>query len=157
MLSLTIDCSDWFRVKTLDDSFQPTIDMLLNVAVFIWFGAICPWYGFAHNNVIPIYRLIFLGILVLLLRRPPIIFAMYKKIHQIEDVRQAGIAGFFGPIGVSAIFYLYISLDFLRNITVDGEVREDARTLREAMKIVVWFLAICSIVSTMQSDFFASC
>lgn len=120
--------------------------MLLNVAVFIWFGAICPWDSFAHNNIIPLYRLIFLGILVLLLRRPPIIFAMHKKIHQIEDVRQAGFVGFFGPIGVSAIFYLYVSLDFLRNITVDGEVREDARTLMEAMNIVVWFLAICSIV-----------
>jgi len=157
MLSLTIDYSDWFRLETLDDSFQPIIDMLLNVAVFIWFGAICPWDSFAHNNIIPLYRLIFLGILVLLLRRPPIIFAVHKKIHQIKDVRQAGFVGFFGPIGVSAIFYLYVSLDFLRNITVDGEVREDARTLMEAMNIVVWFLAICSIVSTMQSDFFASC
>lgn len=142
----TFTWDDWFRLETLDDSFQPIIDMLLNVAVFIWFGAICPWDSFAHNNIIPLYRLIFLGILVLLLRRPPIIFAMHKKIHQIEDVRQAGFVGFFGPIGVSAIFYLYVSLDFLRNITVDGEVREDARTLMEAMNIVVWFLAICSIV-----------
>jgi len=157
MLSLTIDCSDWFRLETLDDSFQPIIDMLLNVAVFIWFGAVCPWDSFAHNNIIPIYRLIFFGILVLLLRRLPIIFAMHKKIHQIEDVCQAGFVGFFGPIGVSAIFYLYVSLDFLRNITVDGEVREDARTLMEAMNIVVWFLVICSIVSTMRSDPLASC
>jgi NhaP-type Na+/H+ or K+/H+ antiporter len=38
----------------MDDSFQPTIDMLLNVSIFIWFGAICPWYSFDHNNVIPI-------------------------------------------------------------------------------------------------------
>lgn len=59
---------DWFRLETLDDSLQPTIDMLLNLSVFIWFGAICPWAMFAHNNVIPIYRLIFLGILILLLR-----------------------------------------------------------------------------------------
>ncbi|OCL10108.1 hypothetical protein AOQ84DRAFT_252234, partial [Glonium stellatum] len=142
----TFTWDDWFRLETLDDSFQPTIDMLLNVAVFIWFGAICPWYSFAHNNVIPIYRLIFLGILVLLLRRPPIIFAMHKKIHQIKEVRQAGFVGFFGPIGVSAIFYLYVSLDFLRGITVNGEVREDARILMEVMNIVIWFLAICSIV-----------
>jgi len=59
---------DWFRLETLDDSLQPTIDMLLNLSVFIWFGAICPWALFAHNSVIPIYRLIFLGILILLLR-----------------------------------------------------------------------------------------
>lgn len=59
---------DWFRLETLDDSLQPTIDMLLNLAIFMWYGAVCPWASFAHNSVIPIYRLIFLGILVLLLR-----------------------------------------------------------------------------------------
>lgn len=59
---------DWFRLETLDDSLQPTIDMLLNLAVFLWFGAICPWALFAHSSVIPIYRLIVLGILILLFR-----------------------------------------------------------------------------------------
>lgn len=29
---------DWFRVETQDDSLQPTIDMLLNVSIFAWFG-----------------------------------------------------------------------------------------------------------------------
>ncbi|KAF2810671.1 uncharacterized protein BDZ99DRAFT_519360 [Mytilinidion resinicola] len=138
----TFTWDDWFRLETLDDSFQPTIDMLLNVAVFIWFGAVCPWYSFAHNNVIPIYRLIFLGILVLLLRRLPIVFAMHKKIHQIEEVRQALFVGFFGPIGVSAVFYLYISLEFLRGIQVDGEIRKDARVLSEVMSVVIWFLIV---------------
>ena len=137
---------DWFRLETLDDSLQPTIDMLLNVAIFMWFGAICPWYQFAHNNVIPIYRLIFLGILVLLLRRLPVIYALHKKIHQITEVRQALFVGFFGPIGVSAVFYLYITLEFLRDVQVDGVQREDAAFLSEVTTVVVWFLAICSIV-----------
>ncbi|KAF1844591.1 uncharacterized protein K460DRAFT_365530 [Cucurbitaria berberidis CBS 394.84] len=142
----TFTWDDWFRLETLDDSFQPTIDMLLNVSIFIWFGAVCPWAEFYHNNVIPIYRLVFLGILVLLLRRPPIIFAMHKHIHQIEEKRQALFVGFFGPIGVSAIFYLYVSLEFLRKIEVDGEIREDARYLMEVMNVVIWFLTICSVV-----------
>jgi len=142
----TFTWDDWFRLETLDDSFQPTIDMLLNVAVFIWFGAVCPWYSFAHNNIIPVYRLILLGVLVLLFRRLPIVFAMHKKIHQIEEVRQALFVGFFGPIGVSAVFYLYISLEFLRGIKVDGEIREDARFLSEVMNVVIWFLVCCSII-----------
>lgn len=122
--------------------------MLLNVSIFIWFGAVCPWYSFAHNNVIPIYRLIFLGILVLLLRRPPIVTAMRKGIHQIEDWRQMLFVGFFGPIGVSAIFYLYITLEFLRTeVLVDGTERPDAEKLGEAVTVVVWFIVICSIVS----------
>ncbi|KAI6712543.1 hypothetical protein JHW43_004953, partial [Diplocarpon mali] len=96
---------DWFRLETLDDSLQPTIDIRL-----------------------------------------PIVFAMHKLIHQIEEKRQAIFVGFFGPIGVSAIFYLYISLEFLEAITVDGEQREDAIRLGETITVVVWFLAICSIV-----------
>jgi len=155
---------DWFRLETLDDSLQPTIDMLLNLSIFIWFGAICPWASFVHNSIIPIYRLIALGILILLLRlvvvrlywqlslltlfrRLPAVFLMHKFIHQIEEKRQAIFVGFFGPIGVSAIFYLYISLEFLESIKVDDVTREDAEKLSEVFMVVVWFLAICSIVS----------
>jgi hypothetical protein len=54
--------------------------------------------------------------------------------------------GYFGPIGVSAIFYLYISKEFLREIVYDGQVREDAAHLSEMMDVVVWFLVLCSIV-----------
>jgi len=147
----TFTWDDWFRLETMDDSFQPTIDMLLNVSIFIWFGAVCPWRLFAHSPVIPIYRLIFLGILVLLLRRLPIIFAMHKQIHQIEQRRQALFVGFFGPIGVSAIFYLYISLEFLEKIQVNGEVREDAAYLMQVLEVVIWFLVICSVVSRFPS------
>ncbi|EPE30859.1 hypothetical protein GLAREA_03826 [Glarea lozoyensis ATCC 20868] len=142
----TFTWDDWFRLETLDDSLQPTIDMLLNLSIFIWFGAICPWPTFLTNDVIPIYRLIPLGIMILLFRRLPIVFAFHTKIHQIEDPRQAIFVGFFGPIGVSAIFYLYISLEFLETLTVDGVQRADAEHLKEVMTVVIWFLAICSIV-----------
>ncbi|KAF9634052.1 Cation/H+ exchanger [Lasiodiplodia theobromae] len=97
-------------------------------------------------DVIPIYRLIPLGILVLLLRRLPVVVGMHKHIHQIEQLRQALFVGFFGPIGVSAIFYLYISIEFLEGIVVDGAQREDAAHLQEVMYVVIWFLVICSIV-----------
>lgn len=137
---------DWFRLETEDDSLQPTIDMLLNVGIFMWFGAVCPWHLLAHNNVIPLYRLIPLGILVLLLRRLPMILAFQKGIHQVEDTRRALFLGYFGPIGVSAIFYLYISKEFLRDIEYNGHEREDAAHLSEMMDVVVWFLVACSIV-----------
>ncbi|KAJ5477016.1 hypothetical protein N7539_007160 [Penicillium diatomitis] len=137
---------DWFRLETMDDSLQPTIDMLLNLAVFMWFGAVCPWSSFLHNDVIPIYRLIFLGVLILLLRRLPIVLVMHKWIHQIEHVRHAGFVGFFGPIGVGAIFYLSICREYLREITVDGKMRADAQQVYDTVNVVVWFLVICSII-----------
>lgn len=137
---------DWFRLETLDDSIQPTIDMLLNLSIFMWYGAVCPWKSFRVNDHIPIYRLIPLGILMLILRRIPYIFAVHKKIPQIEQFQQAAFVGFFGPIGVSAIFYLYVSIDFLRQTTYHSMEREDARKLADIMEVVIWFLAICSII-----------
>lgn len=130
----------------MDDSLQPTIDMLLNLSMFMWFGAVCPWSEFLRNDIIPIYRLIFLGVLILIVRRLPIIMAMHKYIHQIEHLGHAGFVGFFGPIGVGAIFYLSICREFLLEITVDGKVREDAQKVADTAKVVVWFLVICSIV-----------
>ncbi|TQB73977.1 hypothetical protein MPDQ_005308 [Monascus purpureus] len=137
---------DWFRLETLDDSLQPTLDMLLNLAIFMWFGAVCPWSEFRHNDIIPILRLIFLGILILLARRMPIVLVMWKQIHQIENFAHATFVGFFGPIGVGAIFYLSVCREFLREITVDGKVREDAQRIYDAVNVIVWFLVICSIV-----------
>ena len=125
--------------------------MLLNLSIFMWFGAVCPWSIFLRNNVVPIYRLVALGILILLCRRLPIVYVMHKKIGQIEDPHQALFVGFFGPIGVSAIFYLYVSLEFLQAVTTNGDVRSDAGRLQEVMTVVIWFLAICSIVHLFES------
>ena len=142
----TNDSSDWFRLETENDSFQPTIDLLLNVSIFAWYGAVCPWSSFAHNNAIPVHRLVGLGVLVLLLRRLPIVLVLHKKIHQIEAMRQALFVGFFGPIGVSAIFYLYTAREYLREIEADGGKREDVTRTLEAVEVVVWFMTVCSIV-----------
>lgn len=143
--AFTID--DWFRLETVDDSVQPAIDMLLNLSIFMWYGAICPWAKFAHNDIIPLYRLIVLGILVLLVRRIPIIFAMYKAIPQIRTPKHAAFVGFFGPVGVGAIFYLYLTRDYIsQNITVDGKPREDVQRLSDTIELVIWFVVLCSVV-----------
>ena len=120
--------------------------MLLNISVFAWYGAVAPWADFRVNNVIPLWRLILLGVLILLCRRIPMILLFWKKLKEIKDWQQALFVGFFGPIGVSAVFYLYVTLDFLNQVLVDGIIREDAARLQEVVHVVVWFLAITSIV-----------
>lgn len=77
-------------------------------------------------------------------------FAIHKKIPQIEQARQAIFVGFFGPVGVSAIFYLYITNEFLETLRgSDGELRDDVAKLPEAVTVVVWFLCITSVVSVL--------
>ncbi|RDA82481.1 hypothetical protein CP532_2854 [Ophiocordyceps camponoti-leonardi (nom. inval.)] len=146
----TFTWDDWFRLQTKDDSLQPTVDMLLNVTVFLWYGASLPWGGFARNGVpgLSFGRLVALGALVLLLRRLPWVFAMRKWIHQMEGVRHALFVGFFGPIGVSAVFYIFIAVDFIRDhlSDADGVPRSDVVHLAETIRVVVWFLVVCSVV-----------
>lgn len=114
----------------------------------MWYGAVCPWESFLRNDVIPLSRLVPLGILVLLFRRLPWVFAIHKKIPQIEQVRQAVFVGFFGPIGVSAVFYLYITNEFLETLrNSNEELRADVAKLPEAVTVIVWFLCITSVVS----------
>lgn len=145
----TFTWDDWFRLETKDDSLQPTIDMLLNVTIFLWYGAVIPWAEFGHNSVLSTWRLVVLGILVLLLRRLPWVFGMHRWIHQIEEVRQAIFVGFFGPIGVSAVFYLFVTLEFIEGHLSDddGVPRSDVTNFSDTVRIVVWFLAVCSVVS----------
>ncbi|KAI1657429.1 Sodium/hydrogen exchanger family-domain-containing protein [Daldinia decipiens] len=157
---------DWFRLETLDEgsplvlagplltifsvssSLQPTIDMLLNVTIFMWYGAVCPWHSFVDNSIIPIYRLVPLGILILVFRRLPLVLAFYKKIPQIYGFHQAIFMGFFGPIGCSAIFYLYVTLEFVDTLNPNqGSVaRWDVAHLKESVSVLVWFMVICSVV-----------
>ncbi|KAF4581931.1 Na(+)/H(+) antiporter 2 [Ophiocordyceps camponoti-floridani] len=137
---------DWFRVQTLDDSLQPTMDMLLNVSIFLWYGASLPWNLFSQNSVISTGRLVALGLLVLLLRRLPWIYCLHWWIPQLRNAKRAVFVGFFGPMGVSAVFYLLISLNFIDDHLSDetGQPRSDVKNFGETMRVVVWFLVVCS-------------
>ncbi|KAI9038390.1 uncharacterized protein KD926_010807 [Aspergillus affinis] len=143
----TFTWDDWFRLQTKDDSLQPTIDMLLNVTIFLWYGAYIPWDRFGDNPVISSWHLVALGVLVLLLRRLPWVFGMHRWIHQIKERKQAIFVGFFGPIGVSAVFYLFVSMEFIQEHLSDknGTTRSDVRGLGETIRVIVWFLVVCSI------------
>ncbi|OAA67840.1 cation/H+ exchanger [Niveomyces insectorum RCEF 264] len=153
---------DWFRLETKDDSLQPAVDMLLNVAVFMWYGAVCPWSLFVAGPV-PLGQLVALAVLMLLLRRLPWVLLLLQQqlahphshcriivtVPQIKHRRQAVFVGFFGPVGVSAVFYLYITLDFLEALSSSGSgggMRPDVALLGETVTVVVWFLAVSSIV-----------
>ncbi|KAF3319436.1 hypothetical protein TWF173_000065 [Orbilia oligospora] len=145
--AFTLD--DWFRLETLDDSLQPTIDMLLNITIFLWFGAVAPWSEFGTTSEIPIGRLLGMAILILLLRRPPIILLLHKYIPRINNLREAAFAGYFGPIGVSAIFYLYVTIEFLRQtekLPLDESQIKGVHTMMTATKLVVWFSVIASVI-----------
>jgi NhaP-type Na+/H+ or K+/H+ antiporter len=105
---------DYFRVRTQEAHFQPVLDMLINCTFFICLGSLLPWSSFAS---IGIGRLLGLSSLVLLFRRLPWVLLLYKGISEVRTLKEAIFAGWFGPIGVGAIFYAIIGLEELHSFS----------------------------------------
>ncbi|EPS32923.1 putative Na(+)/H(+) antiporter [Penicillium oxalicum] len=95
----------WFTEKTEESHVSNVIDLLLNLAYFVYFGSIIPWedYNAPDLGLTP-WRLVVIAILVILFRRIPIMLALKPLIPDVKTWREALFAGHFGPIGVGAIF-----------------------------------------------------
>jgi NhaP-type Na+/H+ or K+/H+ antiporter len=95
----------WFSEKTEESHVSNVIDLLLNLAYFVYFGTIIPWEDFNNASVgLHAWRLVVLAIFVILFRRIPIMMFLKPVIPDIKTWREALFAGHFGPIGVGAIF-----------------------------------------------------
>lgn len=95
----------WFARKTEESHVSNVIDLLLNMAFFVYFGAIIPWelYDAPQLGILP-WKLVIIAILLILFRRIPIMLALKPLIPDIRTWREALFCGHFGPIGVGAIF-----------------------------------------------------
>ncbi|ORZ03149.1 Sodium/hydrogen exchanger family-domain-containing protein [Syncephalastrum racemosum] len=106
---------DWFRVETENSHLME------------------PWSTFGDVSV---WRLVVLAILVLLLRRLPMVIALFKFIPSIHGWREAIFTGWFGPIGVGAIFYYTVAIE---NIDPDSRARQ-------VIEPIVYFMMLSSVV-----------
>jgi NhaP-type Na+/H+ or K+/H+ antiporter len=91
------------RDRERQDALDEAFNRYLIVPVFLVIGAVLPfadWRGFGWGAVA------FAGG-VLLLRRPPVVLLLQKLLGL--RPRDAVFAGWFGPIGVSAVFYLVLA------------------------------------------------
>ncbi|TKY87330.1 hypothetical protein EX895_004007 [Sporisorium graminicola] len=132
---------DWFRIRTEDNDFQEIIDTVLNMAVFVYIGAIIPWADYSSAELqLTGWRVVVLGITVLLLRRPPWVIAATKAIPALRDLKESSFAGWFGPIGVGAVFYIQVAL---KQLPDDG-TRDH---LRAVYSPVVLFMVFSSVLT----------
>ncbi|PRT53232.1 Na(+)/H(+) antiporter [Wickerhamiella sorbophila] len=95
----------WFAKQTEESHVSNVIDVLLNTAYFIYFGAIVPWNYFNHADIgLRAWKLVLLAIIVLVVRRLPIMLLIKPVIPDIKTWREALFCGHFGPIGVGGLF-----------------------------------------------------
>ncbi|KAJ1642443.1 hypothetical protein LPJ64_005717, partial [Coemansia asiatica] len=133
---------DWFREETKDAHFQEVLDGLINVTFFIYFGTIIPWHQFNNAElVITPWRLIVAAIMVLLLRRLPVVVLLTRLTPAFRNYRQSIFAGWFGPIGVGAIFFAEIVLE-----EIEMEPEHYHLRSREIIVPIVSFLIFSSVL-----------
>ncbi|KAL9544259.1 hypothetical protein MBANPS3_007719 [Mucor bainieri] len=134
---------DWFRHETEEAHFQEVIDMMLNLAIFVYIGAIIPWsdFGNAELGLTP-WRLVVIGILVLFFRRLPIVLLLKPVMPAMKTYREAIFSGWFGPMGVGAVFLSIIAKEELE---VAYEGKEAPVSIR-IISPVVLFIVFCSVI-----------
>lgn len=104
----------WFTHRTEESNVSTVIDILLNMAYFVYFGAIIPWAEFNDVDLgLNCWRLICLAIVVLFLRRIPAVLLTKAINPDIKNWKEALFVGHFGPIGVGAIFAAIIAISDL--------------------------------------------
>lgn len=142
----------WFTQKTEESHVSNVIDLLLNLAYFVYLGAIIPWekYNAPEIGLTP-WRLVVIALFVVFFRRIPIMLALKPLIPDIKTWREALFAGHFGPIGVGAIFAAILARAELSNgSTTPEDVLPGPGAENYAIIQVIWplttFLVITSIL-----------
>lgn len=91
----------FFNRQTAESVFSSVIDLLFNVAAFVYVGAWMPFDSFTNAALsLSVWRLLVIAILVLILKRLPIMIMLYKFIPDVKTFREALFSGHFGPIGI---------------------------------------------------------
>ncbi|CDS03569.1 hypothetical protein LRAMOSA00971 [Lichtheimia ramosa] len=137
---------DWFRKETEEAHFQDVIDMMLNLSIFVYIGAVIPWNEF-HDPVLGLtwWRLVIIAILILIFRRLPIVLLLKPVMPAMKTYREALFSGWFGPMGVGALFLSKIAKEQLEQVYPKVEGQEDAVPIRLINPIVL-FIVLSSVL-----------
>ncbi|KAF8940621.1 hypothetical protein BGZ58_005580 [Dissophora ornata] len=140
---------DWFSNEIAEAHIQEIIDMLLNLACFVYIGASIPFSSF-HNLTLElsVWRLVVLAIVVLLFRRMPFAIAMKRFIPALATYREAAFAGWFGPIGVGAVYLSKVAAEMTNpnNLGDNPYNVERLQRVHSVIYPVVMFLVFSSVL-----------
>ena len=134
----------FFNRQTEQSVFSSVIDLLFNIAAFVYIGAWMPFNAF-HNEelTLSVWRLIVIAILVLLLRRLPVMLALYRWIPDVKTFREAVFSGHFGPMGVGAVFISVLASEKLPH--PESPTEDQAEMLAATIQPIVSFMVLTSI------------
>ncbi|RDW81151.1 putative plasma membrane antiporter [Aspergillus mulundensis] len=150
------------ELQARHDSFNSSLETVMNYITFGYLGAVMPWEEFHMPDAtgITFPRLFGLGMMILVFRRIPAIMAGYRFMPAVcSNWREALFMGHFGPIGKchpwTSVWYLLTTegvgaiayVEYARRLFPDrGESDREINNLTAAMRPVVYWLVLFSII-----------
>ncbi len=124
-----------FLLATHDSDISEVIDMLFNITYFVIFGSAIPWDKFSSFGI---GRLCLMSLLILVFRRLPVVMMLRPWMPVLQSRKQAFFAGWFGPMGVGAIFFSLMAREYFKNPHHPFEVAVATKIPDIAFPLVSW-------------------
>ncbi|GAB3537278.1 hypothetical protein GCM10027443_29970 [Pontibacter brevis] len=88
------------------EEVQEAMERIFTIPIFFFFGLILPWEDWFALG----WKAVAIVVAVLLLRRLPVFLVLAPFLKSLPKKADVAIVGWFGPIGVAALFYMVHSL-----------------------------------------------
>ncbi|XVH30835.1 cation:proton antiporter [Haloferacaceae archaeon DSL9] len=93
--------------EAAEQRIEEVFDRLFTIPAFVVFGMAIPWSGWIDLG----WRAPTLVLGILLFRRLPMVFALRRFLPQLDRFAASLFAGWFGPIGLAAVFYAVLAAE----------------------------------------------
>lgn len=88
-----------------EERVQETMERIFTIPVFFIFGLMLPWQEWFSLG----WNALWIVLLILLFRRIPALLVLKPVMPQFKDMYDGLILGWFGPIGVAALYYAILA------------------------------------------------
>ncbi|KAF7684555.1 Na(+)/H(+) antiporter 1 [Astathelohania contejeani] len=103
---------EWFVLETRESRLQEITDSIFTSSFFVFFGSRIDFSKLS-------WKILLAALLILTLRRMLPCLLCYPLIPDVHSLREAAFIGWFGPIGVGALFYSLQMDQLLGTLTID--------------------------------------
>lgn len=88
----------WYTLESTNKKMAEIVESLFTSAFFVFIGALIEFERFSN-------RMIILNLIIILFIRIITLFIGYKTVPLIDNIKEAMFIGWFGPVGVGALYY----------------------------------------------------
>lgn len=103
---------EWFVLETKNSRLQEVMDTVLSTSFFLFFGSRISFYRFTTSMLL-------LSLVIIFVRRPAACWMTYRYIPELRTAKEALFVGWFGPIGVGALYYALLADKIQATLAID--------------------------------------